>query len=66
MGQLDEKAREVVESLKEKTPELVKDNTGALVGALIGYFLSDNEKAKSAILGAVAGTLIQDKTKKED
>lgn len=52
---------ELIKKLKESAPELVKDNKGALVGAIIGYLLSDNEKAQSAILGAIAGTVIGDK-----
>jgi hypothetical protein len=56
----------IKENLDEKAPQLVKDNKGALVGALVGYFLSDNEKAKSLLLGAVAGALLIDKNKNED
>lgn len=53
------------EPLKEKLPEMVKDNQGAFVGAVIGYLLSDNEKAKSSIMGAIAGALVLDKKKDE-
>lgn len=55
----------IKDNLNDKAPQLVKDNKGALVGALVGYFLSDNEKAKSLLLGAVAGALLVDKNKDE-
>ena len=49
---------DAVTKLKEDLPEVVKTNKGALVGALVGYFISDNEKAKSVLLGAIAGALV--------
>ena len=49
---------DAVTKLKEDLPEVVKTNNGALVGALVGYFISDNEKAKSVLLGAIAGALV--------
>ena len=57
--------QKITDSLDEKTPQLVKDNKGAMIGALVGLFLTNNEKAKSALLGAVAGALLIDQ-KKED
>lgn len=54
---------DLMKKLGDQAPSIVKNNKGALIGALIGYFLSDNEKAKSAILGAVAGSLLADKKK---
>lgn len=54
-----------IENLKEQLPVLVKDNKGALVGAAIGYFFSDDPKVQSALLGAIAGAIILDK-KEED
>lgn len=46
--------------LGDQVPDLIKNNKGALIGALIGYALSDNEQAKSALLGAVAGAVLTD------
>ena len=57
--------QKITDNLDEKTPQLVKDNKGAMIGALVGLFLTNNEKAKSALLGAVAGALLIDQ-KKED
>ena len=60
-GKLDE----IVEKFKDQAPELVKDNKGALIGAVLGYLLTDSKQAQSAILGAVAGSLIVDKKTEE-
>lgn len=56
---------DLIAKLKDSAPDLVKENKGALVGAIIGYLLSDNEKAKSAILGALAGAVVGDKNDQE-
>lgn len=61
-GKLDE----IVEKFKDQAPELVKDNKGALIGAVIGYLLTDNKQAQGAMLGALAGSVIVDKKKEED
>ena len=55
----------ITEGLEENTPQLVKDNKGAMLGALVGLLFTNSEKAKSALLGAVAGALLVDQ-KKED
>ena len=56
----------VQDGFEEKAPEIVKQNKGALLGALVGYFISDNEKAKSVLLGLVAGAVTLDKKKDEE
>ena len=61
-GKLDE----IVEKFKDQAPELVKDNKGALIGAVLGYLLTDNKQAQSTILGAIAGAVIVDKRKEEN
>ena len=53
--------QEITDNLQDKAPEIVKQNKGALLGAVIGYFISDNEKAKSVLLSAVAGALLVDR-----
>ena len=60
------KFEEITDAVKDKVPELIKDNKGALIGAIIGLFISDNEKAKSAVLTAIAGSVIVDKKKEEE
>lgn len=62
MSQLDN----IVEKFKDEAPQLVKDNKGALIGAVIGYLLTDNEKAQSAILGLLAGSILVDGIKQKD
>lgn len=61
---MNEQVQKVIDNLKDKTPEMVKENKGALIGALVGFLLTDNKAAQSSILGALAGSLIVDK--KED
>lgn len=55
----------ILEQLKEKAPEIVKNNKGALIGAVFGYLLSDSKEAQSVILGALAGTVIEAKNDKK-
>jgi hypothetical protein len=52
---------EINEKISALVPEIVQDNKGALVGALIGYLLLDDEKTKQALIGAIAGSLFVDK-----
>jgi len=61
---MNDKLKELLENLKEQAPETVKNNKGALIGAVVGYLLTDSKQAQSTILGAVAGSLFVDK--KED
>lgn len=56
----------IVEQFKDKAPEMVKDNKGALIGAVIGFLLTDNKQAQSALLGAIAGAVVVDKKKEEE
>ena len=58
--------QKLTDGLQEDAPKIVKENKGALAGALIGYFLSDNKKAQSLLLGAVAGALLVDQKKKSE
>ena len=56
----------VTDNLKEQVPAIVNDNKGALIGAVVGYFLSDNKKAQSVLLTAIAGALLVDNKKTEE
>lgn len=60
------KLEELVEQFKDEAPKIVKNNKGALIGAVIGYLLTDSKKAQSAILGLIAGSVIVDKNKDEE
>jgi len=61
-GQLDG----LVEKFKEEAPKIVKENKGALIGAVIGYLLTDSKQAQSTLLGAIAGAVVVDKKKDEE
>lgn len=62
MSKLDE----MVESFKKDAPTVVKNNKGALIGALVGYLLTDNKQAQSTILGLLAGSVLVDGTKQKE
>ena len=63
---MNDKLSEAVDQFKDKVPELVKDNKGALIGAVVGFLLTDSKQAQSTILGALAGSVIVDKKKDEE
>lgn len=56
----------LVEKFKEEAPRVVKENKGALIGAVIGYLLTDSKQAQSTLLGAIAGAVVVDKKKEEE
>lgn len=58
--------QKVQDSFEDKAPEIVKNNKGALLGALVGYLISDSEKAKSVLLGVVAGAVALDNKKDKE
>ncbi len=45
-------------TLTKELPEAVKENKGAAVGAVIGYFLADKVEENKGILTAVLGGLV--------
>lgn len=64
----NDKAQKLVDSVTKDLPNLVKDNKGAAIGAVIGYLLADkleeNESIVTALLGGLVGKAVDD-TKKE-
>ena len=52
---------DLFKKLGDDAPQLMKDNKGALIGALIGYAISNDRKAQSVLLGAIAGAVMGDK-----
>jgi uncharacterized protein YcfJ len=58
----------LVDSVTKDLPQLVKENKGAAIGAVVGYLLADklseNEGLLSAVLGGLVGKAVDD-TKKE-
>ncbi len=59
------KLDEIVNQFKDDAPELVKSNKGALIGAVLGYLLTDNKQAQSTIVGLLAGSVLVDGTKEK-
>ena len=56
---------QILKQLQDKAPELVKNNKGAVIGAVIGYLLSekldDHKEVQNTILGALAGAFLEGK-----
>lgn len=53
----------LLDDIKDKAPEILKENKGALIGLAIGYLLTDSKAGQSSLLGAVAGSLLLDNKK---
>lgn len=60
------KIENIMEQLQEQAPTLVKDNKGALIGAVVGYLLTDNKQVQSTLLGLLAGSVLVDGTKSRE
>jgi len=58
-----------INTLTKDVPEVVKENKGAAIGAVIGYFLADAvEKYPNvipAVLGGLVGHAVDEKKKKD-
>ena len=58
-----------LDGLTKDLPNLVKENKGAAVGAILGYFLADtlsqHEGLLPAVVGALVGNKVDEKNKKE-
>jgi outer membrane lipoprotein SlyB len=61
------KVTKLLDSVTKDLPALVKENKGAVVGAVVGYFLADalskNEGVVTAVLGALVGNVVDNKKK---
>ena len=59
-----------LDGLTKDLPHLVRDNKGAAVGAIIGYFLADtlsqHEGLLPAVVGALVGSKVDDKKKEKE
>lgn len=59
--------KKVTDAVTQDLPKLVKENKGAAVGAVIGYFLADALKEKegvvTALLGGLVGHVVDEKSK---
>lgn len=68
MAKAEENAiKKVTDSLTKDLPNLVKENKGAAIGAVVGYLLSDklkeNDGIVTVLLGGLVGKAVDDKQK---
>ena len=63
---MNKKVEDFVEQFKDKAPQIVKKNKGALVGAALGYLLTDSKQAQSVLLGLIAGAIVVDNKQDND
>lgn len=58
-----------INAVTKDLPEAVKENKGAVVGAVVGYFLAEtlskNEGLITAVLGGLVGHAVDEKNKKD-
>ena len=57
---------DIVDKFKDQAPKIVKENKGALIGAVVGYLLTDSKQAQSTLLGAIAGAVVLDNKKGDE
>lgn len=59
-----------LKQLQDKAPELIKNNKGALIGAGLGYLLSqkleENPQIQTTVLGLLAGALFDKGEEKKE
>lgn len=59
----------LVDSVTKDLPNLVKENKGAAIGAVVGYLLADklteNEGLVTALLGGLVGNVVDNKQKEK-
>ena len=60
----------LVDNVTKDLPNLVKENRGAAIGAVLGYLLADkleeNEGVVTAVLGGLVGNAVDTKKKEKD
>lgn len=66
----DNAVKKVVDSVTKDLPNLVKENKGAAIGAVVGYLLADklqeNEGLITAVLGGLVGKAVDDNKKEKE
>lgn len=64
-----ETVNKVIHGITKELPEAVKENKGAAIGAVIGYFLADkveeNKGVITAVLGGLVGHVVDEKVKEK-
>lgn len=60
----------VMDSITKDLPNIVKENKGAAIGAVVGYLLADtlseNEGLLTALVGGLVGKAVDDKKKEKE
>lgn len=66
---LQKSVKKVADTLRNDVPEIVKNNKGAALGVVAGYFLGeflkDKENVVTAVLGGLVGHVVDEKKKKD-
>jgi len=66
----DNVSTKTLKQLQDKAPELIKNNKGALIGAGLGYLLSEkleeNPQIMTTVLGLLAGSLFDSAKEKKE
>lgn len=69
MADTDIKAKvaKVIDTVKTEVPEVAKENKGAIIGAVAGYFLAGfldkHQEVVTSVLGGLVGHAIDEKSK---
>lgn len=67
---VDSVVKKTLDGVTKDLPKLVKENKGAAIGAVLGYFLADtlseHEGLVTAVLGGLVGKAVDDKKKEKD
>lgn len=67
-GDLKIKVNNVLETIKTEVPDIAKENKGAIIGAVAGYFLAnvlkDHQEVVTSVLGGLVGHAIDEEKKK--
>lgn len=65
---IKQKVTKVIDTVKNEVPELAKENKGAIIGAVAGYFLAGfvekHQEVVTSVLGGLVGHAIDEKSKK--
>ena len=66
---VDNVVKKTLDGVTKDLPKLVKENKGAAIGAVLGYFLADtlseHEGLLTAVVGGLVGKTVDDKNKKD-
>lgn len=65
---IKEKVARVINTVKEETPEILKENKGTIIGAVAGYFLAGfaerHPELITTVLGGLTGKAVDEEVKR--